>query len=837
MPTRFAASGLVSDAAVEAVRREPSLGGEPMAADESVGSLVRRRFGDEVLEVLVEPLVGGINAGEADSLSVDAVVPQIATAARRSASLVEGLRAAAPTDATAAGPVFAAPAGGMGVLVEELVAGLAARGVDLRVGVAVTRIEPRGDGWVVAADDELAVDAIVVATPAPVAAGLVRPHAPVAADLLAGIDHASVVLLSLAVPTTSLPTMASSGFLVPRRAGLTITAASFTSTKWAHLADPDIAVVRVSCGHRDDPSPVDLADDELLGVVLRDLADGAGRSARPVRGPDLALPRRLPPVRRRPPRPRGRGRGRAPRSRTRRRGRRRGAAGPRRPGVHPAGPHGRAPGARRRQREAMTLPEGRWTRRGIAVLAGLAICFAMPPWGWWPLALVGVALWALLLDRPRWQERFWIGAFAGLGWFLPSTLWMVKFSPIGWPVGVAVWFPFLLGVASAVCPPDDKRFLALPATLILSEWVRWHAPFGGVPLSMLAMTQAQGPMLPMARIGGSLLVSAGVALAGGGLAALVARRPRTGVAMLAGVAIVAVLGVIAPSGHAVRPLRVAAVQGGGPQQTRSENTDYSVVFERHMQASAGIEEPVDLVVWPENVVNIDEYDGSYAQTQLQDLAVRLHTTVVAGIVEAGPDEGHFINAAVGIDPDGKEVGRYEKVRRVPFGEYVPLRNLLDPIAHDVLPPKDQVPGTEPNVLHTAAGRLGVVISWEVFFGRRTREAIHHGAQIILNPTNGSSYWLTQVQTQQIASSRLRAVESGRWLVQAAPTGFSAIVDPSGDVVARSDIGTQAVLQHTVELRDGDTIAAATGDMFALLAAGLLLAAAWASRLRSGRAVP
>ena len=130
-----------------------------------------------------------------------------------------------------------------------------------------------------------------------------------------------------------------------------------------------------------------------------------------------------------------------------------------------------------------------------------------------------------------------------------------------------------------------------------------------------------------------------------------------------------------------------------------------------------------------------------------------------------------------------------------------------------------------------------MISWEVFFGRRVREAIHHDAQIVLNPTNGSSYWLTQVQTQQIASSTLRAVESGRWLVQAAPTGFSAIVDPSGDVVARSDIGTQDVLQHTVQLREGDTIAAVTGDMFALLIAGLLLVLAWASRLRSGRPVP
>jgi apolipoprotein N-acyltransferase len=480
--------------------------------------------------------------------------------------------------------------------------------------------------------------------------------------------------------------------------------------------------------------------------------------------------------------------------------------------------------------------EGRWARRGVALVAGLAICASMPPWGWWPLAPLAIGGWALLLDRPRWRDRFWIGALVGAGWFLPSTLWMVKFSPVGWPVGVAIWFPFVMGVASALCPPTAGRFLALPATLIASEWVRWHAPFGGVPLSMLAMTQGRGPLLASARIGGSLLVSAGGAVAGSGIGALAARHLRLGSALLAGVVVVAALGVVAPAGHATSTLRVAAVQGGGPQETRSENTDYSVVFARHLRASDRIRTPVDLVVWPENVVNVGRYEGSYEQGQLGLLARRLHATVVAGVVEAGPDDEHFLNQAVAIDPDGREVDRYEKVRRVPFGEYVPLRNLLDPIAHDILPPKDQIPGTKPDVLSTAAGRLGVVVSWEVFFGRRVREAIHHHAEIVLNPTNGSSYWLTQVQSQQIASSQLRAVESGRWLVQAAPTGFSAIVSPSGDVVARSGIGSPAVLQRAVQLRDGDTIASVLGDLPALVLAAGLVASAWVGLLRRRRGV-
>ncbi len=490
---------------------------------------------------------------------------------------------------------------------------------------------------------------------------------------------------------------------------------------------------------------------------------------------------------------------------------------------------------------SLPLPAGRGVRRTLALCAGLAICLAMPPWGWWPLALVGIGAWAVLLGGLGARDRFWIGAIAGLGWFLPSTLWMFKFSLVGWPVGVAVWFPLLFGIASVLCPPGAGRFAALPATLILSEWVRWHAPFGGVPLSMLAMTQARGPLLAVARVGGSLLVSAAVACAGAALGAWWAGCRRAAVAGLLAVAAVAVGGVVAPAGHDVRTLHAAAVQGGGPQETRSANTDYSVVFDRHLRASERIRRPVDLIVWPENVINVATYDGSYEQGQLQRLARSNDATVVAGVVENASDDQHFLNAAAVLGPDGRELGRYEKVRRVPFGEYVPMRFLLEPIAKGVLPPRDQVPGTETNMVRSPAGRLGIVVSWEVFFGRRVRESVHDGAEIILNPTNGSSYWLTQVQTQQIASSTLRAVESGRWLVQAAPTGFSAIVDPSGNVVARSSLREATVLQRTVTLRRGNTIAAVTGDLFALLLAGALAGlAAWTKREKlptSGRPVP
>jgi oxygen-dependent protoporphyrinogen oxidase len=282
----LAGAGIVSPAAVEAVRVEASVAGDPLGGDESVGSLVRRRFGVEVLRRLVEPLVGGINAGEADELSVDAVVPQIAAAARRDASLTAGLRAAAAEHPPAPGPVFAAPRAGMGALVDELAMGLAARGVDLRTGAPVASIERRGRGWsvAIAGDDPVVLEAggVVVAAPAAAASRLLAPVASTAAALLGGIAHASVAMVTLAVPTALVRRQVdASGFLVPRDAGLTITAASWASSKWAHLAGGDTAILRVSCGHHADPRPVELPDDELLDAVLADLATTMGLEVAP----------------------------------------------------------------------------------------------------------------------------------------------------------------------------------------------------------------------------------------------------------------------------------------------------------------------------------------------------------------------------------------------------------------------------------------------------------------------------------------------------------------------------------------------------------------------------
>ena len=189
-----------------------------------------------------------------------------------------------------------------------------------------------------------------------------------------------------------------------------------------------------------------------------------------------------------------------------------------------------------------------------------------------------------------------------------------------------------------------------------------------------------------------------------------------------------------------------------------------------------------------------------------------------------------------VTPDGEVVSRYDKVRRVPFGEYMPLRGLLDALGAPVdLVPRDAVAGEDPAVLVLPDGtKVSVVISWEIFFGDRVDEGVDAGGEFVVNPTNGSSYTWTVLQSQQVASSRLRAIEQDRWVVQAAPTGFSAFVSPDGHVYQRTSVSEQEVIVRAVALRSGHTWYGNVGGLpSVLLASATLVAAQWFSRRAQG----
>lgn len=260
----------------------------PPSEDRTIGAVVRAALGDEAHERLVDPLVGGINAGNTDELSIDAVAPQLAAAARRSADVMAGARqvlAAAPAPGPGGPPpVFFGLPGGMEGLVAALAHRLDAAGVTIRTDHPVQALTREGRRWLLAssAGGEITADAVVLATPAHVSAPLLAALDSEVAGVLGAIDHASVALVAFAWPLDALPRpLTGSGFLVPRGEGRLMTACSWSSSKWHHLASPERALLRVSAGRAGDHRAATMDDDELVDRLCVELREAMGIRAEP----------------------------------------------------------------------------------------------------------------------------------------------------------------------------------------------------------------------------------------------------------------------------------------------------------------------------------------------------------------------------------------------------------------------------------------------------------------------------------------------------------------------------------------------------------------------------
>ena len=484
-----------------------------------------------------------------------------------------------------------------------------------------------------------------------------------------------------------------------------------------------------------------------------------------------------------------------------------------------------------------------------AVLAGICLAGSVPPWGWWPLAFVGIALIDGLLDAPSGRTRFKRMWLATAWWLYPAMLWMWDLTAPGYVVAAAFYAAYF-GLGAAVTPPELRAF-TLPGTFALAEFARWSWPFGGVPLANMALSQVESPLVWPARLGGPLLVVVAVVALGQALARLVrwwrdrsgdgpagvrTQPPRSVTIGIAAVAVLVLGGWLHPRAEVVREADVALVQGGGPQRTRASSAQEPVVLGRHVEGSSAVTGPVDLVVWPENVVNPGRFlDFGDAYDQVVAVAREQGAPVLAGWFTRDADNSRYNYQSV-ILPDGRETDRYDKVKVVPFGEYVPLRGIIESLAPSApLPGGDLQPGSEPPVLETDVGPVGVSISWEGYFEQRARHSVREGAQLLTNPTNGSSYWLTQVQTQQVASNQLRAIENDRWVLQVAPTGLSAVISPDGTVLQRTDVSERRTLEATVEMRRGRTLASLVGPWPVVLYGLVSVAAGLTVISRSSRA--
>ncbi|GAB3666731.1 protoporphyrinogen oxidase [Nocardioides korecus] len=286
--------GVVSPAGVARARLDAELPATELGTDDvSVGDLVGQRLGDEVVDRLVEPLLGGVYAGHARELSARAAVPQLVALLERDPSLVRAAASALPPplDPATAPPVFAGIRGGVGRLPDALAA---TPGVEVRTGVTVRELRRDERGWKMvvgsAHDPEVVhADAVVLATPARATARLLGTAAPRAAAVLEGVEAASMAVVTLALPAASFPDVAGSGFLVPPVDGHRIKAATFSFAKWAWVREAGAAgttepllVLRCSMGRHREEATLQRSDEELVALALADLAEATGLAVPPV---------------------------------------------------------------------------------------------------------------------------------------------------------------------------------------------------------------------------------------------------------------------------------------------------------------------------------------------------------------------------------------------------------------------------------------------------------------------------------------------------------------------------------------------------------------------------
>ncbi|MGX5211920.1 protoporphyrinogen oxidase [Streptomyces violaceus] len=287
--TAAALSGLLSDEGVARIERDAELPRTEVGDDVAVGEYVAERLGREVVDRLVEPLLGGVYAGDAYRISMRSAVPQLFQAARSHTSLTEGVREIQAKAAAAqqTGPVFMGLQGGVGTLPLAVAESVRARGGEILTRTPVTELRrtPADGGWrVVSGVRVWHADAVVVAVPAPAAAGLLRTESPGAAAELGGVEYASMALVTLAYRRAEAALPDGSGFLVPPVDGRTIKASTFASRKWGWIADenPDLLVLRTSVGRYAETEILDRDDTELVDVSRHDLKAATGLDATPV---------------------------------------------------------------------------------------------------------------------------------------------------------------------------------------------------------------------------------------------------------------------------------------------------------------------------------------------------------------------------------------------------------------------------------------------------------------------------------------------------------------------------------------------------------------------------
>ncbi|MDH6678712.1 apolipoprotein N-acyltransferase [Rhodococcus sp. LBL1] len=477
----------------------------------------------------------------------------------------------------------------------------------------------------------------------------------------------------------------------------------------------------------------------------------------------------------------------------------------------------------------------------LAVASGLLLFASFPPRTLWFLAPLGVALLtAVLTDYGRrgrtLRAGFGYGYLAGLAFLVALLPWVGEYvGPLPWLALSAADAVFigLFGLGAVLVArlraPLWVVTLAIAAVWSLTEWLRSSVPFGGFPWGRLAFGQPEGWLLPLAALGGAPLLSFGVALTGTGLAALafvVARRASVRtligpvvVTCAASVVALATVPYVHADADGDRTITVAAIQGSVPRLGLEFNAQRRAVLDNHVRrtyqladdVAAGRQPQPDVVVWPENASDIDPLRNADAAAEITAASEAVGAPILVGAVLVNPD--HTTTNSVIVWNGAQGPGeRHDKRIIQPFGEYLPYRDFFRHFSSYADQAGNFVPGHGNGVVHADGIPIGVATCYEVAFDRALTQSVRDGAQLIAVPTNNATFGDTEMTYQQLAMSRVRAVEHRRDVVVAATSGVSAIIGADGSVQQETALFEPAALVSQVSLRTGTTLATRLGPI-------------------------
>ncbi len=508
-------------------------------------------------------------------------------------------------------------------------------------------------------------------------------------------------------------------------------------------------------------------------------------------------------------------------------------------------------------------PEQRSRRRSLAPVLRLAaaagggalLYLSFPPRELWWLAPIALALLGLAVHDRRARAGFGYGVVFGLAWLLPLLAWTGVF------VGAPPWLALstvaalvvgLAGAAAALVWRLPGGPLWAACGWVAMEALRSRVPFGGFPWAKLAFGQPDGVFLPIAAVGGTPLLGFAVALCGFGAASLVLRLSRPQHRSARRLALPALLAVLPPlAGPAAAPLvatapgqptvTAAVVQGDVPRAGLDFNAQRRAVLDNHVAVTEALAADVaagrvpqpDLVIWPENSSDIDPLRNPDAAAVISQAVRAIGAPTLVGTVLVRDDGMTATNSALVWVPGQGPVDRYDKRRLQPFGEYLPYREFFALFSDYAMMAGHFVPGSGDGTVRMAGVTVGIATCWEIAFDGVVAETVRNGAQLLAVPTNNATFGYTDMTYQQLAMSRVRAVEHGRAVLVAATSGVSAVVRPDGSVEQHTSLFTPGVLVSEVPLRSEITPATRLGAIpeWILVGLGMGAVAAAATRRR------